>query len=134
VWWDLLAALVGAALLLWVILAVALCLTGRKSADPTTVTDALRIVPDVVRLLRRLAADPALSHGARLRLILLVGYLISPVDLIPDFIPVIGYADDAIVIAWALRSVTRAAGLGAIERHWPGTPEGLSVLRRLARL
>jgi hypothetical protein len=63
---------------------------------------------------------------------LLLGYLAMPIDLVPDFIPVIGYADDAVVVAVALRSVTRRAGEEALERHWPGTPEGLAAIRRLA--
>ena len=49
----------------------------------------------------------------------------------PDFIPVLGYADDAIIVAFALRSVTRRTGAEAITRHWPGTPDGLAVVRRL---
>jgi uncharacterized membrane protein YkvA (DUF1232 family) len=65
---------------------------------------------------------------------LLLGYLALPIDLVPDFIPVIGYADDAVIVVLALRSVTRRAGPEALERHWPGTPEGLAAIRRLARL
>ena len=84
----------------------------------------MRLVPDVVRLLRRLAGDRTLSRSIRIRLWLLLIYLISPIDLIPDFIPVLGYADDAIIVAIALRSITRRAGPEALERHWPGTPEG----------
>jgi uncharacterized membrane protein YkvA (DUF1232 family) len=57
-----------------------------------------------------------------------------PIDLVPDFVPVVGYADDALLVAWALRSVVRTAGPEALERHWPGTPEGLDVVRRLARV
>ena len=52
--------------------------------------------------------------------------------MIPDFIPVVGYADDAIIVAWVLRSVTRAAGPEALDRHWPGTPEGLQAVKRVA--
>lgn len=55
-----------------------------------------------------------------------------PIDLIPDFIPIFGYADDAIIVALALRSVARRAGGEALERHWPGTTEGLLAIRRLA--
>lgn len=73
-------------------------------------------------------------RGARLRLWLLLGYLALPVDLVPDFAPVVGYADDAVVIALVLRSVTRAAGAEALDRHWPGTPDGLAALRRVAGL
>jgi uncharacterized membrane protein YkvA (DUF1232 family) len=70
----------------------------------------------------------------RIRLALLIGYLALPIDLIPDFIPVIGYADDAIIVALVLRSATRSAGPDALDKHWPGTPEGLQALKRLCRL
>jgi len=63
--------------------------------------ESLRLLPDLVRLLRRLAADPTLPRGVRIRLGLLVVYLASPIDLIPDFVPVLGYADDALVVAIA---------------------------------
>ncbi|MBC7763437.1 MAG: DUF1232 domain-containing protein, partial [Candidatus Saccharibacteria bacterium] len=53
---------------------------------------------------------------------------------IPDFVPVLGYADDAIVVAIALRFATRRAGSDAVQRHWPGTPEGLTAVLRLADL
>jgi uncharacterized membrane protein YkvA (DUF1232 family) len=52
---------------------------------------------------------------------------------VPDFLPVIGYADDVVVVAWTLRAVVRRAGADALERHWPGTPAGLAVVNRLAR-
>jgi uncharacterized membrane protein YkvA (DUF1232 family) len=61
-------------------------------------------------------------------------YLASPVDLVPDFLPIIGYADDVVIVAATLRSVVRRAGSDAIRRHWPGTPEGLAALWRLAGL
>jgi uncharacterized membrane protein YkvA (DUF1232 family) len=54
--------------------------------------------------------------------------------LIPDFVPVLGYADDAIIVALVLRSATRSAGTDALAKHWPGTPEGLAALKRLCRL
>jgi uncharacterized membrane protein YkvA (DUF1232 family) len=64
----------------------------------------------------------------------LLVYLISPIDLIPDFIPILGYADDALVVAIALRFATRRAGREAIAQHWPGTPAGLTAVLRLAGL
>lgn len=88
----------------------------------------------MVVLLRRLAADSELPQGVRVRLLLLLAYLIMPIDLVPDFIPFLGYADDAIVVAIALRSVARRAGPDAINEHWPGTPEGLRAVRRLIGL
>jgi uncharacterized membrane protein YkvA (DUF1232 family) len=94
--------------------------------------EALRLLPDVLGLLRRLAADPAVPRGARLQLWLLLGYLAVPIDLVPDFVPVIGHADDAIVTVLLLRSVVRGAGTDAIQRHWRGTPAGLRAVCRLS--
>jgi uncharacterized membrane protein YkvA (DUF1232 family) len=131
-WWEVVAGTVGGLLILWSALVAALYWTGRKQQDPTRLKDVLRLVPDVIRLFRRLASDPTLPRGVRVRMALLTGYLLSPVDLVPDFIPVVGYADDALIVVWALRSVTRAAGADALDRHWPGSPEGLEALRLIA--
>jgi uncharacterized membrane protein YkvA (DUF1232 family) len=133
-WWHAALGILVAFLLCWLTMVVAMYLAGRRESDPSGLTEALRLLPDVIRLVRRLAGDPTLPRGVRIRLALLVGYLLCPIDLIPDFIPVVGYADDAIIVAWALRSVARVAGPEALERHWPGTPEGLRVVRRLARV
>lgn len=92
----------------------------------------LRLLPDVVRMLRGLATDPALPAGIRIRLWLLLGYLALPFDLIPDFVPVVGYVDDVIVVVLVLRAVVRAAGTQALERHWTGSDEGLAATRSLA--
>jgi uncharacterized membrane protein YkvA (DUF1232 family) len=95
---------------------------------------ALRLLPDLVRLLRRLAADRQVPFGARARIVLLMIYLAIPIDLIPDFIPVLGYADDAIIVTLVLRSVVRRAGLSAVRGHWPGSDDGFAALHRLAGL
>ena len=118
--------------LVWLMSVVALYLAGRRSAEPTTLRDAVRLLPDVLVLVRRLAADSTLPRGIRWRLVLLLAYLACPIDLVPDFVPVAGYADDVLLVAWVLRSVVRTAGPEALERHWPGTPQGLAVARRLA--
>lgn len=117
--------------MLWLVLLVALWL-GRP--DELRIKDALRLLPDLIRLLHRLASDQTLPRGVRLRLWLLLAYLALPIDLVPDFIPAIGYADDAIIVALALRSVTRRAGPEALTKHWPGTADGLAAVRRLAGL
>jgi uncharacterized membrane protein YkvA (DUF1232 family) len=127
--WTVAAGVVGGLLVLWLALLVALW-TGRP--DELGIREALRLLPDVVRLLRRLASDPTLPRGVRVRLWLLLGYLALPIDLVPDVIPVIGYADDAVVVALALRSVVRHAGPEALDRHWPGTAVGLAAVRCLA--
>ena len=124
-------SIVGGVVLLWITLMVMLWI---GKPDDLGIRDSARLLPDLVRLIKRLATDPGMPRGVRVRLAVLLGYLAIPIDLIPDFIPVIGYADDAIIIALVLRSVTRAAGPAALDEHWPGTPEGLAAVRRLCRL
>jgi uncharacterized membrane protein YkvA (DUF1232 family) len=126
-----LGAVAGGVLVLWLLLLVALWL---RLPDDLTVREALRLLPDVLRLVRRLAADRSLPAAVRLRLWLLLGYLLSPVDLVPDVLPVVGYADDAVLVVWVLRSVVRRAGDAALARHWSGSAAGLAVVRRLAGL
>jgi uncharacterized membrane protein YkvA (DUF1232 family) len=128
--WSL-VGVVGGLLLLWVLLVAVLWAT---KPDELRLRELLRLLPDVLRLVRRLAADGSLPRGVRVRLWLLLAYLALPIDLVPDFIPVLGYADDAIAVALVLRSVVRRAGTDAVTRHWPGSPDGLAALSRLARL
>lgn len=130
--WTTTGAVVGGILLLWLATVIALWFAARREATLVNLRDMLRLVPDLLRLLHRLASDPNLPRGVRIRLGVLLAYLAFPVDLVPDFIPVIGYADDALVVALALRSVVRRAGPEALERHWTGTPDGLRVIARLA--
>jgi uncharacterized membrane protein YkvA (DUF1232 family) len=130
-WWTISLGVVGGLVLVWTVLAAVLWLT---KPDEYELREALRLLPDLIRLIKRLAADPDTPRGVRIRLALLLVYLALPVDLIPDFVPVIGYADDAIIVALVLRSTTRRAGPDALARHWPGTPEGLNALKRLCRL
>ena len=127
-WVELLAVVAGSLVLLWLVM---LALLWRAKPDDVTLRDAVRLVPDLLRLLKRLAGDATLPRGVRVRLWLLIGYLAMPIDLVPDFIPVLGYADDVVVVAIVLRSVVRAAGPEALDRHWPGTPEGLRLVRML---
>lgn len=115
----------------WVILMLYLLLARPKGP---VLKEAMRLLPDTLRLLKRLATDRRVPPGVRVRLWLLFAYLAMPFDLVPDFIPVIGYADDAIIVAAALRSVVRRAGPEVIRRSWPGSEEGLAALWRLAKL
>jgi uncharacterized membrane protein YkvA (DUF1232 family) len=130
-WWDLLLGIAAALAVTWLALIVTLAIVRPRGGR---LHQALRLLPDVLRLVRRLAADPDLPRGVRVRLALLLAYLAFPLDLVPDFIPVLGYADDAIIVTAVLRSVVRRAGLPAVRRHWPGTPDGFTVLCRLTGL
>ena len=94
--------------------------------------DAVRILPDLLLMLGGIAQDGTLPLTVRVRLWLLLFYLALPFDIVPDVIPIVGYADDAILVAWVIRSVVRRSGIETLTRHWPGSPEGLDVVRRLA--
>ncbi|WP_431682178.1 YkvA family protein [Kitasatospora sp. KL5] len=130
-WLDLLIGVGSAVLLTWLLLIAAL-LPARP--DKQTVTQAARLLPDVVRLAARLARDRTLPRSVRIAPWLLLGYLASPIDLVPDFIPVLGYADDAVVTVLALRWTACRAGTEALARNWPGTPDGYAALAELAGL
>ncbi len=128
---GLLLGLLAGLALVWLALLVAL-LAARPRGG--ALKEAVRLLPDTLRLLKDLATDATLPPGVRVRLWLLFGYLALPFDLLPDFIPVLGYADDAILVALVLRSVVRRAGPEVVERHWAGSAEGLAALLRLAGL
>jgi uncharacterized membrane protein YkvA (DUF1232 family) len=130
--WQLTLGVVAGLLLIWAAMVVGLYVMARREDDPTRLHDTLRLVPDVLRLLRKLAADPSISRRVRYRLGALVIYLLLPIDVVPDFIPIAGYADDAVVAALGLRWVVQAAGVEAIERHWTGNERGLMLVKHLA--
>jgi uncharacterized membrane protein YkvA (DUF1232 family) len=130
-WWDILIALGAGILAGWLALLIALVLIRPQGA---LLMEAVRLLPDLLRLLRRLAADTTLPRGVRARLALLMVYLALPIDLIPDFVPIVGYADDAIIVAFVLRSVVRRSGIETVRAHWPGTASGFAALARLTGL
>jgi uncharacterized membrane protein YkvA (DUF1232 family) len=92
----------------------------------------VRFLPDCLVLMRRLIGDPRLPRGRKALLVALAAYLSSPIDLIPDFIPVAGQLDDAVVAGLALRAVLRGGGAELIREHWPGPKSSLEVVLRLA--
>jgi uncharacterized membrane protein YkvA (DUF1232 family) len=130
-WWDLLIGIGAALLLMWIALVVVLIAMRPRGG---LLTEALRLLPDVVRLLRRLAGDDSLPRGIQIRLVLLLAYLALPIDLVPDFIPILGYADDAIIVTAVLRGVVKRAGLESVRAHWPGTDDGFAAVCRLCGL
>ena len=92
---------------------------------------ALRLIPDLIRLVRALLADRSTPPRVRVALVGLIAYLLSPLDLIPDMVPVLGAADDLIVTAIVLRWAGRRMGIDDLRDKWTGDPEGFEVLRRL---
>jgi uncharacterized membrane protein YkvA (DUF1232 family) len=116
------------ALAVYAAFVVALVAAGRRGEARAVA----RFVPDCARLFKRLLGDRRIARRHKLPLALLAAYLLSPIDLIPDFIPVAGQLDDAILVAVALRYVARSAGPDVIREHWPGPDESLRAVLRLA--
>jgi uncharacterized membrane protein YkvA (DUF1232 family) len=117
----------AAMLVLYGVAVGALLLAGRG-------TDARALagfVPDCVVLGRRLIADDRVPRRRKALLLVLVAYLAMPFDLVPDVIPIVGQADDLIVLALVLRAVLRGAPAGLLEEHWPGPERSLEVVRRV---
>ncbi len=123
--------ILSAVAVIWLVLAVTLWLV---KPDAARMHDSLRLLPDLLRLLKRLAVDPALPRRIRMALFVVIAFVVSPIDLIPDAIPVIGFADDVVIVALVLRWVARTAGRDALAMHWPGTPDGFAALCRLCGL
>jgi uncharacterized membrane protein YkvA (DUF1232 family) len=118
----------GVVLAVYALFVAALFVLGRRS-DARALAG---FVPDCIVLFRRLLRDPRVPRRRKLLLALLVGYLAVPFDLVPDFIPVAGQLDDAIIVAVVLRVVLRAGGPGLVREHWPGPRSSLDVVLRLA--
>lgn len=131
-WWETLLAILAGVAAVYVVWLAGLWVYARRHPETVGMKDALRLLPDLLRVIRRLTVDKTVSHGVRVKLILLLAYLLTPLDFVPDFLPVIGYADDVIIVALVLRSVIRSAGPEPLRRHWPGTPAGLLIIERLA--
>jgi uncharacterized membrane protein YkvA (DUF1232 family) len=122
-----LLTLAAAVILSWVALVVLILL---RRPDDVTARDLARLLPDTARLARRLATDRRVPRSARVPAWLLLAYLAMPFDLVPDFIPVVGQLDDVVLAYVVLRRLIRAAGAEVVTESWPGSPEGLAMLRR----
>ena len=90
--------------------------------------ELVRLVPDILRLVRDLLADRSVRVSVRLSLVFLLAWLVSPIDLIPEFIPVLGPLDDVVVAVIVLRFVRRRLGEDDLRRRWRGTTDGFELL------
>ena len=123
-----LAILVGMLAALWLVIIAVLWLH-RPSRELTV--PAIRLIPDLLRLTRRLLAQPDVPRAVRLALIGLLAWLASPIDLVPEFIPVLGPIDDIVIAMLVLRYVVRRLGVSRLEALWPGTAQSLALFLRL---
>ena len=125
-----LVVVAGAVLALYAGFVAALAIAGRREAARALAG----FIPDCIVLVRRLMADPRVPRRRKLLFGALVGYLALPFDLIPDFIPVAGQLDDAVIVALVLRAIARGGGPALLREHWPGPDGSLAVVLRLAGL
>lgn len=94
----------------------------------------VRALPDLARLIARLVADPVLPRVAKIALAAAAVYLVSPVDLIPDFLPFFGYLDDVLLAAIILDGILNYVERSLVLRYWPGSPTALDRLARTAHV
>ena len=97
-------------------------------------TQLLRALPDLIRLIAKLVGDPLLPRAAKIALAAAMVYLASPIDLIPDFIPLVGYLDDVLVAAVLVDGILNWVDRGLVLKYWPGSPDSLERLARAARM
>jgi len=125
-WWTLVASGVIGALVLLAAVSV------RRSR--AALIELVRLVPACLALLRDVMRDPAVARRAKIAPALVLVYLANPIDLIPDFIPGLGYLDDALLVAWAIRHLIASAGRERVTANWHGDPAALERILRLARV
>jgi uncharacterized membrane protein YkvA (DUF1232 family) len=116
----------GIAVALWSAAVLLLFLAGKRSAA----RELAGLLPNLVALFRGLLGDPRVPRGTKLWIGFAVAWLLSPIDLIPEFVPVAGPLDDAIVAAIVLRHVLKRAGREVVEGHWRGDPATLRLILR----
>jgi uncharacterized membrane protein YkvA (DUF1232 family) len=113
---------------LWLALLILFFLLRPKDVP---VREVVAVVPDVLRLLRSLVRDGSVPTDVRVVVIGLVAWIVSPIDLIPEFIPVLGPLDDIVVAVVAMRYVRRRVGIADLEARWAGSPDGFALLIRV---
>jgi uncharacterized membrane protein YkvA (DUF1232 family) len=107
---------------------------GKSIQGRQLVTDAVLMMPNIIKLIGRLLRDPRVPRRAKITLGLAAAYVASPIDLIPEVIPVIGWADDVLVLMFAIDSLIERAGNEVVEELWDGPGDLLSLVRDVVGL
>jgi uncharacterized membrane protein YkvA (DUF1232 family) len=105
-----------------------LFVVGRRTAAK----ELALLLPNLIILFKGLVRDPRVPRGSKALLVLGVVWFASPIDLIPEFIPILGPLDDAVIAALILRHVLRAAGREVVSQHWRGDPATLQRVLRVS--
>ena len=125
---DLVIGTIVGLVVAWLLLVAVLWI---KRPREVALVEVLRLVPDIARLIRDLLADRTVPGSVRIALAGLLVWLISPIDLIPEFVPVLGPLDDAVVAVLVLRFAGRRLGDATLRAHWRGSSAGYELLARL---
>src|SRR5688500_17380332 len=115
---------------LWTAAIGALWFVGRRLAARRL----FRLLPDLLALFTGLMRDRRVPRSTKVLLTLALAWIASPLDLIPEFIPVVGAIDDALIAGLVLRRVVKRAGRDVVTEHWRGEPETLDLIFRLVRI
>ena len=118
----------GIAVAVWLLLILVLVVAGKRTAAKELAT----LLPNLILLFKDLARDPRVPRGSKWLLGLAGIWLVSPIDLIPEFIPVLGPLDDAVVAALVLRHIVKVAGREVVAEHWRGEESTLDRILRVA--
>jgi uncharacterized membrane protein YkvA (DUF1232 family) len=118
------------ALGIWAAAVVALFVFGRRLAS----RELALLLPNLVRMCRTLLGDPRVPAGSKVLVGLAVLWFASPIDLVPEFVPVLGPLDDAVLAVFVLRHIVRRAGREVVADAWPGEAATLERMLRLARV
>jgi uncharacterized membrane protein YkvA (DUF1232 family) len=125
-----LVVVVVVSLATWLVAIGILVVAGHR----TRARELAGLVPNLVRLFRGLVADPRVPRGAKAWLWVALVWLVSPIDLVPEFVPIAGPLDDAIVAALVLRHVVSRTDRTVLDEHWHGDPSTLETILRVARI
>ena len=126
--YDVVLTVLAVFVVLWVLFLVILIASGRRDEARALV----RFIPDCVVLLRRILAEEDVSGRTKVLLILTIAYLVFPIDVVPDFIPILGHLDDALLLFWTLRSILRQVSPERLAELWPGPRESLKAVEQVA--
>lgn len=102
-----------------------------KEAQQTKLKEYALLAPRLVKLLWRLARDPRVPARSKATLVLLIGYVVSPVDLIPDFLPGIGQMDELVIAAFALDQMLNRVPPEVVREHWDGDKDILEIVQEI---
>jgi uncharacterized membrane protein YkvA (DUF1232 family) len=107
---------------------------GRSLQGRQLVTDAVLMMPNIIKLVGRLLRDPRVPRRAKITLGLAAAYVMSPIDFIPEAIPVVGWADDVLLVMFAIDSLIERAGPEIVMEHWDGPGDLLGLVRDVVGL